>query len=156
MVTSVQIRAPKFRVLGVGAIGSAGDSESQGWRFEPFTPSQDAVLVGMARTYRRYADRAEYIKRKVTERRKLLRRRLIQMLGGKCRVCGYNKYDGALEFHHKDRATKLFSINLSEMGKSWATLVAEALKCVLLCGNCHAEVEAGVTQLPEDSPVAQG
>jgi hypothetical protein len=26
----------------------------------------------------------------------------------------------------------------------------EAKKCVLLCANCHAEVEAGVTCLPED------
>jgi hypothetical protein len=25
---------------------------------------------------------------------------------------------------------------------------AEARKCVLLCSNCHAEVEAGAVQLP--------
>jgi hypothetical protein len=29
-----------------------------------------------------------------------------------------------------------------------ATLRAEAEKCVLLCSNCHAEVEGGVTALP--------
>jgi hypothetical protein len=28
------------------------------------------------------------------------------------------------------------------------TLRAEIRKCVLLCSNCHAEVEAGVTTLP--------
>jgi hypothetical protein len=32
----------------------------------------------------------------------------------------------------------------------------EAAKCVLLCANCHAEVEAGIAQLPlrsADRPV---
>jgi len=28
-----------------------------------------------------------------------------------------------------------------------AALRAEAAKCVLLCANCHAEVEAGYTKL---------
>jgi hypothetical protein len=31
---------------------------------------------------------------------------------------------------------------------SLARLRAEARKCVLLCGNCHAEVEAGVANIP--------
>jgi hypothetical protein len=29
----------------------------------------------------------------------------------------------------------------------------EADKCVLVCSNCHREIEAGVTQLPDESPV---
>jgi predicted HNH restriction endonuclease len=104
---------------------------------------------------RKYADRAEYLKRQVRERRKLLRKRLIELFGGCCVICGYKKYCGALHFHHKDPTTKKFAINERELGKKWEVLVEEAMKCVLLCGNCHAEVHAGVSQLPKDSPVAQ-
>ena len=32
---------------------------------------------------------------------------------------------------------------------SMETLRAEAGTCVLVCSNCHAELEAGVTQLPD-------
>ena len=34
------------------------------------------------------------------------------------------------------------------LGKSLADLRAEARKCVLLCANCHGEVEAGLTPSP--------
>lgn len=31
--------------------------------------------------------------------------------GGKCQCCGYNKYIGALKFHHVDPAQKDFGIS---------------------------------------------
>ncbi len=41
-------------------------------------------------------------------------------------------------------------MNVSASGIAYrlATLRDEARKCVLLCSNCHAEVEAGVAALP--------
>jgi hypothetical protein len=33
---------------------------------------------------------------------------------------------------------------------SFERLLAEARKCVLLCANCHAEVERGVTKIPPE------
>ena len=33
-------------------------------------------------------------------------------------------------------------------GQSIATMRGEAKKCVLLCANCHGEVEAGLTISP--------
>ena len=72
---------------------------------------------------------------------------LVAEAGGRCRVCGYDRYPGALEFHHLDRDDK--RLGLSHQGAALAitTLRAEARKCVLLCANCHAEVEGGVTSL---------
>ena len=32
--------------------------------------------------------------------------------------------------------------------RSWSKSRREAQKCVLLCANCHAEVEAGLIELP--------
>lgn len=60
----------------------------------------------------------------------------IEYKGGKCEVCGYNTYRGALEFHHKDPSQKdptgLRAYKLDR-------LFAEVDKCVLLCSNCHRE-----------------
>jgi hypothetical protein len=43
---------------------------------------------------------------------------------------------------------KDFSLGRKGVTRSLEKARAEAQKCVLLCGNCHAEVEAGVLALP--------
>lgn len=67
--------------------------------------------------------------------------------GGACRQCGYDRSAAALHFHHLDPSTKAFSIAAAGMTRSLERARAESAKCVLLCANCHAEVEAGVTEL---------
>ncbi len=79
---------------------------------------------------------------------------LVELAGGKCVICGYNKCKSAMDFHHVDPLTKEFGI-ASWLSLSFKRLKAEAQKCVLLCKNCHAEVEAGVTILDSRSTVAQ-
>ncbi len=83
----------------------------------------------------------------VVRRRRKVKETLVAEAGGKCRLCGYSRCLGALEFHHLDPTTKKFG--LSRRGaRSIAMLRSEARKCVLLCSNCHAEVEAGAAELP--------
>lgn len=53
-----------------------------------------------------------------------------------------------MEFHHVDPSSKLFGIGSGDT-RSWETVKAELDKCVLLCSNCHKEVEAGMVS-PED------
>ncbi len=83
----------------------------------------------------------------VSEWRRRAKRRLIAAAGGKCAICGYDEFPGALQFHHLDPATKLFAIGHEGVTRSFAAMRAEATKCVLLCANCHAEVEGGYTTL---------
>jgi hypothetical protein len=45
-------------------------------------------------------------------------------------------------------ADKEFSIAGRGVARSFERARAEVAKCVLLCANCHAEVESGVTALP--------
>ncbi|PIZ48257.1 hypothetical protein CO180_03375 [candidate division WWE3 bacterium CG_4_9_14_3_um_filter_41_6] len=97
---------------------------------------------------RTYADRRAYIARKVSERRKLLRKEAVYFLGGSCCICGYDKYIGALEFHHIDPNEKEFGLSSRGLTRSWEKIVEELKKCVLVCSNCHREIHAGVTQLP--------
>lgn len=62
---------------------------------------------------------------------------LVNSLGGKCSICGYNKCLPALEFHHQDE--KLGA--LSElMKKSFKFALEEVKKCILVCANCHREI----------------
>lgn len=84
----------------------------------------------------------------ITRRKLLLKQRAVAHKGGKCEICGYQKCLRALQFHHLDRSTKEFGIGGAETHHyAWARLRKELTKCVLLCANCHAEVEAGVTSI---------
>ncbi len=58
------------------------------------------------------------------------------------------RYVGALQFHHRDPATKAFEVSRQGITRSLDRLRLEARKCVLLCANCHAMVEAGLLLLP--------
>lgn len=72
-----------------------------------------------------------------TERFRVRKKEFIKLKGGKCIVCGYDRYDGALEFHHVDPTVKEFAIN-----KGWRLEknLQELDKCILLCSNCHREL----------------
>ena len=84
----------------------------------------------------------------VSRRRRRVKRLLIAEAGGACCVCGYSRSQGALHFHHMDPSRKRMEINARGAGVAIERLREEAQKCVLLCANCHVEVEAGLVQLP--------
>jgi DNA-binding transcriptional ArsR family regulator len=77
----------------------------------------------------------------VSRRRRKMKELLVAEAGGCCRKCGYNTSMGALHFHHLDPVQKRFELNAKGVALALDTLRAEARKCVLLCSNCHAEVE---------------
>ena len=85
---------------------------------------------------------------RVMRRRRKLKELLVAEAGGRCSMCGYDRHVRALEFHHVDPETKRFQISWNGVTQSLETLRREASKCVLLCSNCHAEVEDGVATLP--------
>jgi len=85
----------------------------------------------------------------VSEQRRRTKRILVEEGGGACLICGYRKCLAALEFHHKDRRNKLFALSRQGVTRSLEEARKEARKCILLCSNCHAEVENGVTRIPK-------
>ena len=80
----------------------------------------------------------------VAARRRRVKQILVAEGGGRCQRCGFAEHPAALQFHHLDPTTKAFNISAQGVTRSLAKARAEAQKCVLLCGNCHALVEAGV------------
>jgi hypothetical protein len=79
----------------------------------------------------------------VTEWRRRKKSKLVEEAGGACVLCGYDCCDAALQFHHLDPASKSFALSMRGVTRSMDRCRAEAAKCVLLCANCHAEVEVG-------------
>jgi len=82
----------------------------------------------------------------VSKFRRSIKDRLIDLFGGACLACGYRRSRRALGFHHVDPSLK--ELGVSRM-QTWEASLAEARKCVLLCANCHAEVEDGVRPCPD-------
>ena len=68
-----------------------------------------------------------------------MKKQAVKLLGGKCCICGYDKCIDALEFHHKDPSIKEFKLG-SGNTMSWKEYKSEALKCMLVCSNCHKEI----------------
>jgi predicted HNH restriction endonuclease len=63
--------------------------------------------------------------------------------GKKCVICGWNKHPEILQFHHKDRTKKMFTIGNIKVTerttpKNRELVKKEIDKCLLLCPNCHA------------------
>lgn len=101
----------------------------------------------MRQEKRTYADRREYLIQAVTKRRRVLKKRAVDLMGGKCVVCSYDKHPGVLDFHHVDPTTKLFAISGGGFSRSWVRIEAELAKCVLVCANCHREIELGLIKV---------
>jgi transposase len=80
---------------------------------------------------------------RVAERRRKVKRILVAEAGGQCRMCGYDRCVAALQFHHLDPHGKRFALSDQGVTRGLERAREEARKCLLLCANCHAEVESG-------------
>lgn len=78
----------------------------------------------------------------ITSIRKAIKKKLVEYKGGACEICNYSKCYRALEFHHKDKNQKDFSISkeLNLGNFSMDLYYKEIDKCILVCSNCHAEI----------------
>jgi len=75
----------------------------------------------------------------VQKRRNKVKLMAVEYKGGKCVKCGYNKYVGALEFHHIE-GEKDFGIGAKGYTRSWVKVMKELDKYILVCSNCHKEI----------------
>jgi hypothetical protein len=83
-----------------------------------------------------------------SDRRKKIKKELIDYKGGCCFICGYNKSYRSLHFHHLNPKEKDFTL-----GSKWGKLgfndeiKKELDKCILVCANCHGEIHDGLIQI---------
>lgn len=82
--------------------------------------------------------------------RKRIKEAIILSMGGCCQICRYSKCQNALELHHLNPEEKEFSMSFIRSSPKEIKIICEELnKCVLLCSNCHKEIHANLTTLPE-------
>lgn len=96
---------------------------------------------------RTYADRREYLKKAVANRRRKLKQMVIDYKGGKCELCGYTGYAGVFDLHHRDGSKKEFGLSMQGLTRAWEKVKAEADKCALVCANCHREIHGGIKDI---------
>ena len=68
---------------------------------------------------------------------------LIDLRGGCCEICGYNKNIATFDFHHRDPNDKEHQLDIRKLANSsmeW--VLSEFEKCDLLCSNCHREIHS--------------
>lgn len=95
----------------------------------------------MVKDKRTYADRADYLKKAVAKRRRVLRKKAVEYAGGSCNMCGYDKCVEAFDFHHKKKKEKKScGIPQSSMTRSWEKIRVDVDSCILVCANCHREL----------------
>lgn len=80
------------------------------------------------------------------KRRNEFKKWCVEYKGGKCQLCGYDKYFGSLDFHHRDPNEKDFEIS-ANWKRLKETTTIELDKCDLVCANCHREIHGGITTL---------
>lgn len=79
----------------------------------------------------------------VIKRRKVIKQKAVDYLGGKCQICELKDECSAVyEFHHKDPTKKDFTISGKGHCRSWERVKTELDKCILLCANCHRRIHA--------------
>jgi hypothetical protein len=107
-----------------------------------------AKIVGCSPNTVRYHLNSEH-RQRVDANRKARSNRtkveLIQQLGGKCIVCGYDGCPTAFDFHHTDPTQK--NDTVSRLMGATNKAIEEAKQCILLCCRCHREIHSGYTKL---------
>ena len=76
--------------------------------------------------------------------------RIVEAMGGKCCICGYNVCNDALDLHHLNKKEKEFGLGgIRGNPISWKRIVEELKKCILVCANHHREIHKGIITIPE-------
>jgi DNA-binding transcriptional ArsR family regulator len=140
-----------------------------GWRGQQSSQAREAGLKHITRSCthhgmtafvlegRGYYRCSKCRREAVSRWRRRAKLRLIEAAGGSCVLCGYDRHPSALHFHHLDPTQKRYTLSRAGHTRNYAEALEEAKKCVLLCANCHAEVERGMAQIPDELLIdAQG
>ncbi len=78
------------------------------------------------------------------ERARKFKIKCVEYKGGKCVKCGYDKYIGALDFHHINPKEKEFRLAAVKSHAFNDLIKKELDKCILVCSNCHREIHGSL------------
>jgi hypothetical protein len=74
-----------------------------------------------------------------------VQKRISGIVGKSCWLCGYDKCERAIDFHHIDPSKKEFNLTANIISHAkWDDVYKEIKKCVRLCCRCHREYHDGI------------
>lgn len=113
------------------------------FKFRPSTSDAEKSRKNRAKQQRYYAKVREHLGTDPLSFRGGQRKAyLVSLLGGSCVLCGYARVERNLSFHHV--LGKDFPLTVRAFRAPLDTILAEIVKCVVLCCNCHGEVHEGL------------
>lgn len=89
-------------------------------------------------------------------RQRAFKQNCVTYKGGSCQICGYNKTNNALEFHHLDPLEKDYTVSKKKLYSFDENIKKELDKCILVCANCHREIHAGIVEGKGIEPLRLG
>jgi hypothetical protein len=97
-----------------------------------------------------------YLNKDVEDKRRYDSKKMLLNIKGvsECMKCGYDKFIGSLDFHHRNEITKKFTISeinkcskIEELGQ---VLIDELEKCDVLCKNCHQLIHINTDEIEKN------
>lgn len=93
------------------------------------------------------------VHQQTVERQRAFKELSVEYKGGRCSLCGYNRYNGSLEFHHLDPLKKDFCISKCHF-TNFEKIKKELDKCILVCSNCHKEIHGNIASVAGLEPAS--
>lgn len=81
--------------------------------------------------------------------RQRIKSEFVSSFGNKCCVCKKTYSMVVYDFHHIEPSDKRFAI--SQLWGSPDLLLEEIQKCVMVCSNCHRQVNVGEVSIPKNA-----
>ena len=89
----------------------------------------------------------------VKEWRRRTKRKIVAGFRGYCCICRGVFEPPVYDLHHRKPAEKDFSWGqIMASPRAWDVMLAELMKCVLVCSNCHRRVHYVDCAIPDDAP----
>lgn len=83
--------------------------------------------------------------------RKNTKTKIINIFGGGCGICGYNRCNSSLALHHLNPDEKEYGLGqFMAHPRKWEIIKEELKKCILVCHNCHGEIHEGLITIPDN------
>ena len=103
---------------------------------------------GNRRNYLKHKEKRLEYQKSFNARRRERSKQWLAEFTTPCIICGEDE-PICIDFHHVDPSNKVAQVGHIARTNTREKFLAEVVKCVCLCANCHRKLHAGLIELPE-------
>jgi len=112
----------------------------------------DPEWVERDRARRRAYDKT-HAKAKRNREVKERKQHILDLIGGKCRICGYSEHLCSIDFHETEKLFKPSPAAFLKSKVKFQRLLDGIHVLIPLCKNCHAAYHRGLVDIPEQPSI---